>query len=133
MPSIFPDLLTYHLLAPFFLRLILGAVFIAHGHPKLFKSGAKSVEFFNSQGIKPAKFLVIVVGVVEFFGGILLIIGLFTQVVAALLAFIMFVAIVRTKLKSGFVGGYEFNLTLMIIALSLMFLGAGFFAIDKPF
>lgn len=132
MPSIFPDLLAFKLFAPLVLRLVSGAIFIAHGYPKLFKDFAGTVGWFDSVGIKPAKFWVLVVGVVEFFGGIALIVGFATQLAALFIAINMIGAIVLVKRKMGLVNGYEFDLALLAMAVSLMFLGAGFYAIDLP-
>mgnify|MGYP001610651834 FL=1 len=132
MPSIFPDLLAFKLFAPLVLRLILGVVFIIHGYPKLFKDFYGTVGWFDSVGIKPAKFWVLVVGITEFFGGIALIVGFATQLAALLIAINMVVAIVLVKRKMGFVNGYEFDLALLAMALALVFLGAGFYAIDLP-
>jgi uncharacterized membrane protein YphA (DoxX/SURF4 family) len=74
-----------------------------------------------------------VLGGTEFFGGILLVLGLFTQVAAALIAFTMLVAIWKVKRAQGFVGGYEFELALFVIAVSLMLTGPGAYALDLPF
>ena len=133
MVNLFPLLLYYSELAPFILRLVLAAVFIAHGYPKLFKSFPETVGFFESVGIKPAKFWVWVVGLVEFGGGILLFIGFLVQPVAILISINMLVAIWKVKFKMGFVNGYEFDLALLAMALSLIFLGAGAYSIDLPF
>ena len=133
MLNIFPDLLNYSFFAPLILRVILGLVFVVHGYPKLF--GGKFGEtagFFESVGIRPAKFWAFIVGVVEFFGGIALILGFATQLVALLLAINMLVAIWKVKFRGGFANGYEFDLVLLIIALSLMLTGAGAYAIDLP-
>lgn len=132
MLSIFPGLLEFKLLAPFVLRLVLGIIFIAHGYPKLFKNFANTVGWFNSVGIKPAKFWVLVVGVTEFFGGVALIVGFATQLAALLIAINMLGAIFLVKRKMGLVNGYEFDLALLAMAISLVFLGAGLFAIDLP-
>lgn len=134
MLSLFPQLLDFGILGPVFLRVGLAVVFIAHGYPKLFKKegflGAS--QFFESINIKPGKFWVIVVGVLEFFGGILLFAGLFTQLVALLLAFDMLVAIWKVKFKNGLVNGYEFELILLFSALALVVLGPGAFSLDLP-
>ena len=132
MPSLFPGLLDYSGFAPLILRLALGLVFVVHGYPKLFTHFSQTKEFFNSVGIKPAKFWVFVVGAVEFFGGIALILGFAVQLAALLIAINMIVAILLVKFRKGFVGGYEFDLALLAIAVSLLFLGAGFYAFDLP-
>lgn len=132
MLNLFPNFLDYSIFAPFLLRLILGLVFVAHGYPKLFGGFSQTAGFFESIGIKPAKFWVFIVGVVEFFGGIALIVGFATQLAALLIAIDMLVAIFKVKFKMGFVNGYEFDLALLIIALSLVLTGAGAYAIDLP-
>lgn len=133
MPALFPQVFYLSELAPLILRLVLGAVFIAHGYPKLFKDFYGTAAFFESVGLKPAKFWVLVVGSVEFFGGILLILGLFTQAVALLIVINMLGAIWKVKFKQGFVNGYEFDLALLAMAATLFFLGAGAYSIDFPF
>ena len=132
MLSVFPQLFDYQQIGPFLLRLVLAVVFIAHGYPKLFGGFAGIANFFESIGIKPGKFWALIVGVTEFGGGILLILGIFVQPVALLLAIDMIVAIWKVKWKEGFKSGYEFELVLLVIALSLLVLGPGAFSIDLP-
>lgn len=135
MLSVFPNLFNYSGLAPFILRVALGVIFIAHGYPKLFKNFSGTAQFFESIGLKPAKYLTIIVGISEFFGGIALILGFLTQIAAILIAITMFVAIVyvkKIKFKKGLVDGYELDLILFASALALIFLGPGAFAIDLP-
>lgn len=135
MLSIFPQLFNYSELAPFILRVTVGVIFIAHGYPKLFKNFGGTVQFFGSIGLKPAKYLAIIVGVSEFFGGIALFLGFFTQIAALLISIVMLVAMVyvkKIKFKKGLVDGYELDLILFAAALALVFLGPGAFAIDLP-
>ncbi|HEY4521814.1 MAG TPA: DoxX family protein [Candidatus Paceibacterota bacterium] len=134
MLSLFPQLLDFGTLGPVFLRIGLAVVFIAHGYPKLFKKDnfLGTAQFFESINIKPGKFWVMIVGVVEFFGGILLFAGLFTQLVALLLVVDMLVAIWKVNFKKGLVRGYEFELILLLSALALVVLGAGAFSLDLP-
>ena len=72
-------------LAALLLRLILGAVFIAHGWmkfgPEQRKQGAG---WMKGMGL-PAGFILFG-AIVEFFGGLVLILGLFTQIIAGLFA-----------------------------------------------
>lgn len=134
MLSLFPQLLDFGTFGPVFLRIGLAVVFVAHGYPKLFKKEnfLGTAQFFESINIKPGKFWVLVVGVVEFFGGILLLAGLFTQLAALLLAVNMLVAILKVKRQKGFANGYEFDLILLLSALALVVLGAGAFSLDLP-
>lgn len=135
IPSVFPQFFTYSALAPLILRLALGVIFVAHGYPKLFKNFGGTVQFFESINIKPAKFWVVIVGVSEFFGGLALILGIFTQIAALLIAAVKVVATVyvkKIKFKKGLVNGYEFDLILLAASLALVFLGPGAFAFDLP-
>ena len=61
--------------APLALRIVLGAVFIAHGYPKLFKDFAGTSGFLSGLGFKPAVFWACILGGSEFFGGIALLLG----------------------------------------------------------
>ncbi len=130
--SLFPQLLDYGAYGPLFLRLGLAAVFMVHGYPKLFGGLAGTAQWFESVGIKPGKFWALVVGVVEFFGGVFLVIGLFVQPVALLLVINMAVAIWKVKFKMGFKNGYEFDLILLLMALALLILGGGAYSLDLP-
>jgi putative oxidoreductase len=72
-------------------RGIYGYFFIPHGAQKLFGwfggSGLASVaQGFAKEGLEPAAFWAAYIGSLEFFGGILMLIGLFTRPVAALFA-----------------------------------------------
>ena len=132
-------MLSYFLLfqefAPTILRVVLGAAFIVHGYPKLFTpffSGFAG--WLESIGFKPGKFWALVVGVVEFFGGIALILGIFTQLAAALIAVNMLVAMAKVKWgKVKFVetekSGWELDLIYFAVAVSILLTGPGAWAI----
>lgn len=115
--------------AKLLLRLVVGAVFIYHGYPKLFGGTAMTVEFFTRIGIPMAAFFAPFVGVVEFFGGLLLMLGLGTRLLGLALAFDMAVAIVSVKLYMSW-GAGELELVLLVASLSLMFSGAGAYSLD---
>ncbi|MFZ0640707.1 MAG: DoxX family protein, partial [Candidatus Acidiferrales bacterium] len=75
-----------------------------------------------------------VAGIVEFFGGWLLILGLFTRIAALLLAGEMAVAIVRVHLPQGglmAVSNYQFPLALAVGAFALVAVGAGAISLDR--
>jgi putative oxidoreductase len=64
---------------------------------------------------------------------VLLALGLFTPLGAALVASVMLVATITVHLKNGFFaagGGYEYNLVLAAAALSVAFSGPGVLSID---
>jgi putative oxidoreductase len=117
-------------LALLLLRVGLGAIFIYHGYPKLFATLPRTVEFFASIGF-PA-FMVYVAGVVELFGGALLLAGLFTRVAGLLLAGQMAVAIWKVHLGKGIlaVNEYEFPLVLALAAFVLVTTGPGLVSLD---
>ena len=124
------------------LRVVLGVVFVAHGYPKLFKKdpGPKGVSgFLKSLGFPAPLFFAYVLGIVEFFGGLLTILGLWTRLAALLITIVMIVAMWKVKFKTGlilrameggWVGGYELDLSLFAIAIALAALGAGVFSVD---
>jgi len=106
-------------------RVALGVIFLTHGYPKLTRSAAAMQSMFVQHGL-PAQ-LVYVAGVLETFGGILLILGLFTRPVALLLAIEMAVAIVKVHSSHGIMAlrEYEFPLALGTACLALATVGAG--------
>lgn len=119
------------------LRLVLAAVFVAHGVQKLWINGIPATqEGFAGMGVPAPEVMAIVVAVLEVAGGLLLALGLGTRIVAALLAIDMVVALVLVHLAAGFFaadGGYEFVLTLGVASLALVFTGPGRFATDALF
>ena len=114
------------------LRLVLGAVMIGHGYGKVFHGGlAQHVARVSSFGLPG--WLAYCSAFTEFFGGILLIAGLFTRCVSVAVMIDMSVAIWKVHFKNGFLAkgsGYEFTLTLATVAFALIFFGAGPIAID---
>jgi putative oxidoreductase len=113
------------------LRVLLGVIMVAHGYGKVFHGGlAQHVSRVASLGLPgwlayPSAFT-------EFFGGILLIVGLLTRFVSFAVLIDMAVAIWKIHWKNGMFGkgGYEFPLTLATIALVFICSGAGPLALD---
>jgi uncharacterized membrane protein YphA (DoxX/SURF4 family) len=132
MLSLFPEFFTYQQIAPFLLRLVLAAIFLGSGYSKLFKTFSETTRVFNSKGIRPAKFWTGLVGSVEFASGIMFILGFLTQLAAILTAAIMAIAILKVKRKEKFLGGYDFELLILVCSLALILLGPGIFSIDTP-
>ena len=107
------------------LRVALGVIFLTHGYPKLTRTATAMQGIFVQHGL-PAQ-LVYVAGVLETFGGIVLILGLFARPAALLLAIEMGVAIVKVHSGRGIMAlhEYEFPLALGTACLALATLGAG--------
>ncbi len=130
---------------PTFLRLTMGAVFIAHGAQKLFgvfggPGLTGTAAFFTSLGLPAPFLLAVLVALFETGGGLLLVVGAYTRWTALALIVDMAVAVWKVHLASGFflnwalmpgVGhGYEFNLVLIAGLLCLVFTGSGQLSVD---
>ena len=112
------------------LRVALGASFIFHGYPKL-SGPAHALKAFSAYGF-PGYFRYIS-GILEVFGGGLLIAGLFTRGAALLLTIEMGLVLGRSVIPSVGIysfGRYEFPLLLGAMALALVTTGAGLISID---
>ncbi len=114
------------------LRLALAAILIIHGLPKI-KNRQGISQFVGSLGFKPAIFWGTLVAIVEFFGGLFLALGLFSQIVAFLVALQFLIIILKVNFKKGFVGGYEFDLLIFASSLVLLFSGGGAYSLDRFF
>jgi putative oxidoreductase len=126
-------------LAALALRIPAAIIFIAHGAQKLFGwFGGYGLEgtgqWMASIGLEPGYQLALLAGSAEFFGGIALLIGLLARPAALMLSVTMVVAIFSVHFANGLFmtnNGYEFALSLLAIAISLMFSGAGKLSIDN--
>ncbi len=112
----FPELLYLSLLSPFLLRLLLGTIFIYFGYERLAKSKTE----------KP-------LAIVKILVGILFVIGLYTQIASILAMLILgFRLVQKIRSRSFLTAGVNYYLILFVIALSLLFTGAGAWAFDLP-
>ena len=117
------------------LRIVVGLTFFMHGQQKLFDNGIDGVEqFFGSQGIPLPGLSAVVVTLLETVGGLALIIGLFTRLIALLLAIDNLVATLVVHLGNGFFagdGGVELTLLLLAANIALILAGPGALAVDN--
>jgi putative oxidoreductase len=112
------------------LRVALGASFIFHGYPKL-SDPAHALKAFSGYGLP--SYFAYVSGILEVFGGGLLIAGLFTRGAALLLAIEVGLVLSRTIMPSVGIyafGRYEMPLLLGAMSLALVTTGAGLISID---
>lgn len=113
-----------------FLRLGLGAIFISHGYAKLTNIHNWMVNF---QHMGFPYYFAYIAGIFEFFGGIMLVAGLFTSIAGLILAVEMSVAILRVHLPLGpitQIRNYEFPMALAVGSFALATLGAGLISFD---
>ncbi|OAH54760.1 MULTISPECIES: DoxX family protein [Bacillaceae] len=112
------------------LRVILGLIFFIHGLVKFQGGIGNTVGFFDSVGIPG--FMAYIVGGIELIGGIAMMIGLGTQIIAVLFAIILLGAIFTVKLSAGFLnGGYELDLMLLAVSIHLVLTGKTPYSVDS--
>lgn len=124
-------------------RLMLGVIFFAHGAQKVFgwfggPGLTQTIAGFRQMKIPPAA--TVTAACIECFGGLAMIVGFLTRPVALGLIAVMLVAITKVHAPHGFFlnwslaqgkgHGFEFNLALIAMALSIVIGGAGVLSID---
>ena len=121
-------------LALLLLRVVLGIIMIYHGWPKLTNLGG-TIEGFTGMGIPLPAAAAVFSMVAEVFGGLLLLVGAFTDLAGLLIAIDMLGAITFVHAKNGFSvseGGVEWPLALFAMALAIALAGPGRYAVGKP-
>ena len=126
-----------------FLRVGMGVLMLFHGWPKLNPNGpmkgpAGFAGFLQQQGVPLPTFFAWVVALLETVGALLLIVGLATRILAIGFAIDMLVAIRLVKIGMANARfseqdgtGWEFEFILMVVALALLFTGAGSISLDS--
>ncbi len=121
------------------LRLILAAVMLAHGINHIIGGGkiAGTGRWFASLGMKPGILHAWLASLTEVGAGIMLALGLLTPLACAGVIGVMLVALITNHWKNGFFifrpgEGYEYVLTLTVVALCLAMLGSGEWSLDNP-
>jgi putative oxidoreductase len=112
-------------LALLVLRLALGAIMIAHGYHKVWGGFHHHMDVVGSLGLP--KWMAYLSTGTEFFGGIAIVLGLFTRFFALAFVIEMGVAIWKVHFKNGLTGngGFEFPLALAVMAFTLVCFDGG--------
>ncbi|MDQ0147026.1 MULTISPECIES: DoxX family protein [Pseudarthrobacter] len=117
------------------LRIILGFLFAAHGWQKFNEwTIAGTQASFAKMGVPAADVMAPAIAVLELAGGIALILGILTRVVAALLVVDMLGALFLVHAPAGIFaanGGYELVLLLAAASFALALTGAGRLSVDR--
>jgi putative oxidoreductase len=125
-------------LAPLLARVTLGHAFYLTGRGKL-ANFENTVEFFASQGIPMPALNAAFVSRLEYYGGILLVLGLLTRLVSALLASTMVVALLTERaqffqswLPTGEVAPLDIDPWVFLLLLAwLVLYGPGWLSLDR--
>jgi len=121
-------------------RAFTGIMLVPHGAQKLFGlfggSGlsATAEGFEQHLGLSPGLLWAGLTGGTEFFGGLLLAVGLLTRPAAVGVVILMAVAVIHVHLPNGFFwsnGGVEYPLLWGLIALAIAFRGGGEMSLDR--
>jgi uncharacterized membrane protein YphA (DoxX/SURF4 family) len=131
--SPFPDLFIYSALGPFILRWVLGFIFINSGLLKMKAEKSRWITTMKIARIPNEAFAVQALGWLELIVGAMLIVGFYTQVAALVISLLTFVMLYAEYKEDSLVKrDLPFYLLTFAIALTLLIMGAGAFAIDLP-
>jgi len=112
------------------LRVAVAAVFINHGRQKLFVYGFAGVTgAFSQMGVPFPGVMGPLIGLLEFFGGIALLLGFLTRLVTSGFVLDMLGAILLVQMKRGF-SAFELEFLLLGSSMALFLTGAGVFSVD---
>jgi uncharacterized membrane protein YphA (DoxX/SURF4 family) len=133
MLNLFPGFLSYAMLGPFVLRLVLALIIIDLGLLKFKGEKSRWIATFEALHLRPADLFVPLYAAVQLLAGLMILVGLWTQGAALVLAIFTFCELyvewsASTLLKRDF----TFYLLIFVIALSLIFTGAGAYSFDIP-
>src|SRR6202034_263730 len=114
------------------MRLVVRAIMVRCGYTKIITTGALYTFSHTVGRLQLPVWLGYVAAFTEFFGGMLLIVGLLTRIAAFMTACDMAVAIIKIHLHGGLMGpnSFAFPLACFAIALMLVFTGCGWLGLD---
>jgi putative oxidoreductase len=112
-------------------RVVLGIIMLYHGWPKVTNLGG-TIEGFTGMGIPLPALAALFSTVAEVGGGLLLLLGVLTDVAGLLVAVDMLGAITFVHAKNGFAvndGGVEWPLALLAMGLGIALAGPGRYSV----
>jgi len=110
------------------LRVVLAVVMIHYGWPKIRNLESNANDFVH-MGFKPGRFWGTLIAVVEFFGGLAILVGFYAEFAAAFFGFQMIVGTFwKLKIKKEF-SDYSYDLQLFALCLVVMSQGAGVYSL----
>lgn len=133
----FPQIDRFRGIGLLVLRGTTGVIFAYHGWQKFDRGLEGFSGFVDSLGVPASDVVGPAVALLELVGGIMLVAGLLTRIVALLLAVEMVFTTVLVKLDVGLIAGMgggagaEIDLALWAGMIALVFLGPGVLAIDR--
>ena len=116
------------------LRIGIGLMFMIHGYPKIAGGPEKWQGLGNTLGalnLGLPVFWGFMAAFAEFFGGLLLVLGLFFRAAAFLLFVTMFVAVVKHISGGDGFNGYSHAAESCVLFLSLIMIGPGRYSLDQ--
>jgi putative oxidoreductase len=142
------ELAAYSDLASLVIRVLVGVLMIIHGYPKGFVKEARQqmIPMMQSVGVPRAGFEV--AAILEFFGGLFLLLGLLTRLIAIFFVIYMIATttLYLTKLAyapipmgafeqqykqtKGYLKGWELDTVIIASSVALMVLGGGVISLD---
>lgn len=132
MPESFLEFVPYLALVT---RIWVGSNMMIHGYPKLRNLKQAAEETKQTLGIPIGA--TYTATILEFFGGLFLIIGLIVPIVGLFFAIFMIANVImkRTRMNAAYIAtgkaSYEIDITYLILSIILIVLGAGALSVDS--
>ena len=133
MLNVFPELLSFGLLSATIIRVTIAIILLVIGYETVTKKRLDFDSYFKTKEFPMASVLSWKLGVAEIIVGIFLLVGLYTQIATLIAVFLFFALLhIENEDKKILPHTSTFYLIMVVISTTLLFSGAGAFAIDLP-